>query len=75
MDTDNKVLTRAKHGVISGTLAGFADYYNLNCSGLRFVFFILLFCGFGFIMYLVLWMSIPRYSAREKLLAEKVTRN
>lgn len=70
MTTETKVLTRSKHGLLSGTLRGFADYYNLNLGGLQLVFIILAFTGFGLILYLVLWMSIPSYSKREELLNE-----
>lgn len=71
METVKKVLTRTEHGVISGTLGGFADYYNLNLSGLRLVFLALALCGFlGVILYIVLRVSIPAYSEREHLLAE-----
>lgn len=70
-----RVLTRAKHGVVSGTLAGFAEYYNLNLAGLRFVFLVtLLFGGLGLIFYIVLRLSIPAYSERERLIAEKIAR-
>jgi phage shock protein PspC (stress-responsive transcriptional regulator) len=71
MDTDNKVLTRAKNGVFTGTLAGFADYYNLNLSGLRFVFIVLFLCGFmGLVLYIVLRLSLPAFEERAHLLAE-----
>ncbi|WP_350226569.1 PspC domain-containing protein [Thalassotalea piscium] len=65
-----KVLTRSKHGLVSGTLRGLAQYYNLNLNGLQFVFLIMAFFGVGIILYFVLWISIPSYSKRDFLLTE-----
>jgi len=66
--SESKVLTKSKHGLVSGTLRGLADYYNLNLNGLQFVFLIAGFFGVGVILYFVLWISIPNYSQREVLL-------
>lgn len=65
---EHRVLTRSKHGLVSGTLRGMANYYHLNLNGLQLVFLIAAFLGFGFVIYLVLWMSIHAYSKREELL-------
>lgn len=70
MQPYTKVLTKSKHGVITGTLRGMADYYNLNLNGLQFVFLISAFFGVGFILYFVLCISIPSYAKREALLKE-----
>ncbi|MDY6929875.1 MAG: PspC domain-containing protein [Pseudomonadota bacterium] len=71
---EHRVLTRSKHGLVSGTLRGMANYYHLNLNGLQLVFLIAAIFGFGFVIYLVLWMSIPAYSKREKLLREAQAR-
>ena len=68
MQSDNKVLTKSKHGLVSGTLRGLADYYSLNLNGLQFVFLIAAFFGFGLVLYFVLWISIPNYYQRKALL-------
>lgn len=65
---ENSVLTRSKHGLVSGTLRGMASYYHLNLNGLQLVFLIAALFGFGFVIYLVLWLSIPAYSKRGELL-------
>lgn len=70
MSSEIKVLTKAKHGLVSGTLRGLADYYHLNLNGLQFVFLVAALFGFGIVLYFVLWISIPSYSQREVLLAE-----
>ncbi len=66
-----KVLTRSKHGLISGTLSGIAEYLGISKGRLQFVFVILGLMGIGVLFYLVLWVSIPRYGLRETLLAKK----
>lgn len=68
MELKTDVLTRAKHGVVSGVLSGLSQYYNLKLWKLRLVFSILLFFGIGIVMYLVLWASISSYTKREDLL-------
>lgn len=70
MESNIKVLTRSKHGLVSGTLRGLADYYSFNLNGLQFVFLIAAFFGIGFVLYFVLWVSIPSYSKRAGLLNE-----
>lgn len=44
----DKVLTRSKNGVISGTLGGIAEYFGLRRGRLQFVFIVLAFMGEGF---------------------------
>ena len=64
----DKVLTRSKNGTISGTLGGIAEYFGLRRGRLQFVFIVLAFMGGGFLLYFILWVSIPSYSQRAKLL-------
>lgn len=71
MSIKGKVLTRAKHGVISGTLTGFAKHFGISRGRLQFVFCILGLFGIGIIFYLILWASIPSYAQRDYLLAEQ----
>ena len=70
MDNNEQVLTRTKHGIVSGTLGGIAEYFGIRKGRLRFVFLILGFFGIGFIFYFILWLSIPSYAQRISLLAE-----
>jgi phage shock protein PspC (stress-responsive transcriptional regulator) len=70
MQPNRKVLTKSKHGLVSGTLRGFANYYDLNLNGLQFVFVIAAFFGIGFVAYFMLWLSIPNYKHREVLLTD-----
>jgi len=68
MMQNDKVLSKKKHGVISGTLSGLAEHFGISKGRLRFVFLILGFMGIGIIFYFVLWLSIPNYSQRAELL-------
>jgi len=70
MDKEQSVLTRSKHGLLTGTLRGLANYYGLSLNKLQLVFVILGFMGIGFVFYFVLWVSVPSYSQRAYLLQE-----
>jgi phage shock protein PspC (stress-responsive transcriptional regulator) len=71
MKQNGKVLSKCKHGVVSGTLSGLAEHFGISKARLRFVFLILGFMGIGFIFYFVLWLSIPNYSQRAELLEKQ----
>jgi phage shock protein PspC (stress-responsive transcriptional regulator) len=67
-----KVLTRSQHGMITGTLRGFADYYDIELNRLQLLFILATFFGgIGLVAYIALFFSIPSYSQREALLAAK----
>ena len=68
MKQNGKVLTKSKHGIVSGTLSGLAKHFGIRRGRLQFVFLILGFMGIGFVFYFVLWISIPNYSQRAELL-------
>ena len=68
MTTTHKVLTRSKHGLVSGTLSGLADHFGIRKGRLQLVFLFLAFVGIGFVFYFVLWASIPSYAQRDLLL-------
>lgn len=57
----NKVLYRSRRNrVIAGVCAGLADYFNIDISLMRVLFFVALLCGsFGFWMYVILWIVVP----------------
>lgn len=70
MKSKTRVLTRSKHGLVTGTLRGFADYYGLSLTKLQLVFLIAACFGVGLVAYFALWLSIPGYSQRARLLQE-----
>ncbi len=57
----NKVLYRSRRNrVIAGVCAGLADYFNIDISLMRVLFFVAMLCGsFGFWMYVILWIVVP----------------
>ncbi len=71
MKQNGEVLSKNKHGVVSGTLSGLADHFCISKGRLRFAFLILGFMGIGCIFYFVLWLSIPNYSQRAELLEKQ----
>lgn len=71
MKQNSKVLSKSKHGVVSGTLSGMADHFGISRGRLRFVFLVLGLMGIGFIFYFVLWISIPNYSQRAELIEKE----
>jgi phage shock protein PspC (stress-responsive transcriptional regulator) len=74
MTCDNKVLTRSNKGLITGTLTGLAEHFGLNKSKLQLVFVILAFMGVGFMVYFILWISIPSYNQRADLLEDLINK-
>jgi phage shock protein PspC (stress-responsive transcriptional regulator) len=45
---------------IGGVCSGLAYYFNTDPLLLRILFVIGLFMGFGFLLYLVLWIALPQ---------------
>lgn len=71
MESNERVLTRARDGMITGTLKGLADYYGLKLDALRLFFTITAFFGIGVVAYFVLWVCLPSYSQRNILISSK----
>ncbi|MBS7564175.1 PspC domain-containing protein [Mucilaginibacter sp. Bleaf8] len=58
-----KLYRDEQHKVIGGVCAGLADYFNTEASIIRFIFLLaLIFKGGGFLIYIVLWIVLPRKS-------------
>jgi phage shock protein PspC (stress-responsive transcriptional regulator) len=46
--------------VLAGVCAGIAEYFSIDITFLRILWFLSFFCyGFGIIMYAVLWVLLP----------------
>ena len=58
----NKILYRSRRNrVIAGVCAGLADYFNIDISLMRVLFFVALLCGsFGFWLYIIIWIVAPK---------------
>lgn len=52
---------------VGGVCSGLAYYFNTDPLLLRILFIIGLFVGFGFLMYLVLWIALPAAETPEQI--------
>ncbi len=59
-DIDNRI--------IGGVSAGLAAYFNIDVIWVRILFLVLLFSGFGFLLYIIMWIITPKaVTTAEKL--------
>ena len=57
----DKRLCRSNNKMIGGVCAGLADYLGLDPTIVRVVWVLLvLFAGFGILLYLILWIVMPK---------------
>ena len=57
----DKKLSRSNNKMIGGVCAGIADYLGLDPTIVRIVWVLMLFfAGFGILLYLILWISMPK---------------
>ncbi|MEO6076465.1 MAG: PspC domain-containing protein [Dokdonella sp.] len=67
MSNDKKPLRRSRSNkMIGGVIGGLAEYYQFSPNGLRIIYVIvsILSAAFpGILVYLILWMLIPKESA------------
>ncbi|MDB9153225.1 PspC domain-containing protein [Parabacteroides distasonis] len=58
---EKKRLTRSNNGMIGGVCAGLAEYLNLDPTIVRIVWVLMvLFAGFGILLYVILWLVMPK---------------
>ena len=56
-----KKLSRSNNKMIGGVCAGIADYLGLDPTIVRIVWVLMLFfAGFGILLYLILWIIMPK---------------
>ena len=56
-----KTFMRASDGVLGGVCKGIADYFNIDTTLVRIVWFVgSWFYGIGIVLYLALWVITPR---------------
>ena len=59
----NKKLERKRNGDIAGVCSGLADYFNIDETLVKIIFFVLLFTPFPiFWTYIILWILTPKES-------------
>ncbi|MFK5958266.1 MAG: DUF2339 domain-containing protein [Lutibacter sp.] len=57
----NKLLRTTNHRVLGGVCSGFAKYFGINKIVVRILwFFLSIFFGIGFFLYILLWIIIPK---------------
>lgn len=57
----DKKLSRSNNKMIGGVCAGIAEYLGLDPTIVRIVWVLLLFfAGFGILLYLILWIVMPK---------------
>ena len=57
----DKRLSRSNNKMIGGVCAGIADYLGLDPTIVRIVWVLMLFfAGFGILLYLILWIIMPK---------------
>ncbi len=60
---------------IGGVCSGLAYYFNTDPLLLRILFVIGLFMGFGFLLYLILWIALPAANSPEQIREMKTGSN
>ena len=67
-----KLYRDTDEGVIAGVCAGLGHYLNIGSRWLRLAFFLLAFLGgTGILVYLILWIAVPRASSRSQRMQMK----
>lgn len=60
-DTEKRIFRDTENAVIAGVCSGIANYTNIDIVIIRAIFVaILIFGGFGFPLYIILWIIIPK---------------
>jgi len=62
-----KRLTRSYKGVIAGVCGGLSNYFNVDPVLIRAIFLFLLLVGGGGLLYIILWIIVPRETTEFKL--------
>ena len=65
---NSKILTRSRDSIIAGVCSGLAVYFGLQKNGIRVAFVLTtLLLGFPAIVYLVLWLTLPKYPSSQAM--------
>jgi phage shock protein PspC (stress-responsive transcriptional regulator) len=58
--TSGRRLFRSENDkVLGGVAAGLANYFGIDPAIMRLIFVLFLFMGFGFLLYIILWIVVP----------------
>lgn len=69
MASNQVLLTRSsKNRMIAGVCGGIAEYFHIDANIVRLIFILLIFAdGSGAIMYLLLWVLMPRSGTAKRM--------
>lgn len=74
--TINKLYRDSSNAVLAGIASGIADYFEIDATIIRILFVLLfVFGGSGLIIYLILWIIIPKQKDNNKTTEEIVKNN
>ena len=61
MDNSKRLQRNTQNKVIAGVCSGLADYFGIDVTLMRVLFVVLLLAGcFGFLIYFILWIVMPK---------------
>ena len=73
MDTTKRLFRSEKDSMIAGICGGLSEYFNVDSSLVRLIFILISFTGgSGLLIYIVLWVIIPRNSSFEQKPESKI---
>jgi phage shock protein PspC (stress-responsive transcriptional regulator) len=58
--TTRKIFRDADNRILGGVASGLAAYFNIDALWMRLIFIAFLFAGFGLLLYLILWLVVPK---------------
>ena len=61
-----KLYRDSERGILGGVAAGTAHYFGIDALWIRLLWILLLFSGFGIIVYIIFWVVLPEKELEEK---------
>src|SRR3989338_7141033 len=58
--TEKRLFRDEENAAIGGVCSGIANYFGIDPVVVRVIFVIMLFAGFGFLLYIILWVAVPK---------------
>jgi phage shock protein PspC (stress-responsive transcriptional regulator) len=68
-----KLLRSSDDYIVAGVCGGLAEYFQIDSSLVRIIFILLILgCGSGFFVYIILWLIVPKSEGKEPDRKEKI---
>lgn len=58
--SEKRLFRDEDNAAIGGVCAGIGNYFGIDPVVVRILFVLMLFAGFGFLLYIILWIAVPR---------------